>query len=265
MSNREPGGWLADVLVGAQSARWCTRQFCTTCGCLEFRQAFWTAAARQAGIDASFEAARLPREILSGVSVTDREGLVRTLVAGLRELPPRWTDSEAFRTIITDLDPSLIRHGVSMALDTELSGTPAGEALARMRAHFEEVRAQRHRQRAYESVQATEERRRAKRETRAIAHANRQSEARRRSAERLDLLVAIARLSPGERLVRFATDPALVLDCVPAGLIPAQELDLIDLERAKAVALLRRIGWRKGPWGRLRRMLERLAEPGSPT
>ena len=265
MSNREPGGWLADVLVGAQSARWCTRPFCTTCGCLEFRRAFWTTAARQAGIDAKFEAARLPRDILAGISVTDREGLVRALVAGLRELPPRWTDSEAFRTIIIDLDPPLIRHGVPMSLDAVLSGTPAGEALARMRAHVEELSAQRDRQKAYESPQAAEERRRAKRETRAIAHANRQSETRRRNAERLDLLAAIARLSPGERLVRFATDPALILDCVPAELIPAQERDLIDLEKAKAVALLRRIGRRKGPWGRLRCMLERLAEPGSPT
>jgi hypothetical protein len=265
VSNREPGGWLADVLVGAQSARWCTRPFCTTCGCLEFRRAFWTAAARQAGIDAKFEAARLPRDVLAGVSVTDREGLVRTLVAGLGELPPRWTDSEAFRTIIIDLDPSLIRDGVPMALDTELSGTPAGEALARMRVHFKKVRAQRDQQKAYQSPQAVEERKRVKREKRASAHANRQSETRRRNAERLVVLAALAHLSPAERLSRFATDPALVLDCVPAGLIPAQELDLIDLEEAKAVALLARVGRRKGPWGRLRRMLERFAEPGSPT
>jgi hypothetical protein len=205
-----------------------------------------------------FESARLPRDILGGVSVAEREVLVRTLVAGLRELPPMWSGSEAFRTIIVDLDPPLILHGVPMALDTALSGTSAGEALGRMRAHAEEARARHERRLAYESPQAVEERRRVKREKRAREHARRQSETRRRNTERLELLATLARLSPAERLSRFATDPAFKLDCVSAELIPMQERDLINLEKAKAVALLTRIGRRKGAWGRLRRMIEHL-------
>lgn len=238
------------------------RPYCTTCGCLEFRRAYWAAAARQAGMASRFESARLPRDILGGVSAAEREVLVRTLVAGLRELPPTWSDSEAFRTIIIDLDPPLILHGVLMALDTELSATPAGEALGRMRANA----ARRERHWASESQQAVEERRRVKREKRASAHAHRQSETRRRNTERLELLATLARLSPAERLSRFATDPALKLDCVSAELIPTQERDLIDLEKAKAVALLTRVGRRKGAWGRLRRMIEHLFrdEPESP-
>ena len=66
--------------------------------------------------------------------------------------------------------------------------------------------------------------------------------------------------STAERLSRFATDPALTLDCVSAELIPAQERDLIDLEMAYAVALVARIGRRKGAWGRLRRMIEHRLE-----
>ncbi len=234
------------------------RPYCTTCGCLEFRRAYWAAAARQAEIVSPFESTRPLRDILVEISAAKREALVRTLVAGLRELPPLWSDSEAFRTIINDLDPPLILHGVPMALDIELSGTPAGEALARMRAHAEEARTRRERHDAFESPQAVEERKRVKREKRAIAHARRQSETRRRNTERLELLAALALLSPGERLSRFATDSTLKLDCVPAELIPAQERDLIGFEKAMAGALLARIGRRKGAWGRLRRMLDHL-------
>ncbi|MBX3463980.1 MAG: hypothetical protein KF830_12480 [Planctomycetes bacterium] len=70
------------------------------------------------------------------------------------------------------------------------------------------------------------------------------------------MLAALVRLPAFERLSRFATDPALNLDCVSPELIPDQEGDLVDLERATAVALIARIGRRKGRWGRLRRMLD---------
>src|SRR3546814_7945916 len=65
------------------------------------------------------------------------------------------------------------------------------------------------RQEEFESPQAVEERKRVKREKMAIEQARRQSEKRRRDAERLDLLAALARLSPADRLSRFATDPTL--------------------------------------------------------
>ena len=248
MNSRDSGGWLEAVLVRAEGAGWCV-QPCSLCQCLEFRRGFWAAAARQAGVAGGFESAQFPRDIFAGVSDAERELLVRTLVVGLRELPPTWCNSQAFRTIILDLYPPLLLHGVWMALDTELSGTPAGEALTRMHAHWR-------RRQVDQSPQAVEERRRVKRENRAIAHASRQAETRRRNAERLKLLEALAYLSPADRLGRFATDPALRLDCVSAELIPAEEGDLIDLEKAKAVALITRICRRKGPWGRLRRMLE---------
>ncbi len=105
-------------------------------------------------------------------------------------------------------------HGIPMNLTTELSGTPAGEGLARMEAHDESIRAVLARRAAYESPQAVEERKRVKWEERARAHALRQSQTRNKNTERLGLLAALARLSVVERLSRFAMDPALNLDCV---------------------------------------------------
>jgi len=126
-----------------------------------------------------------------------------------------------------------------------------------MAAHDEWIRAERARREAYESPQAVEERKRVRREERARAHALRQSQTRKRNAERLELLAALARLSVVERLSQFAMDPALNLDGVPPELIPGQEGELVGLETAAAVALIARIGRRKGEWGRLRRMLQR--------
>lgn len=203
-----------------------------------------------------FESACHPRDFFEAFSRSEREVIVRTLVTGLRQLPPKWSDSEAVRTIIIDLDPPLIRHGVPLALDSELSATPAGEVLARMRSHAERISAERERREAYESPQAAEERKRARREMRANAHTIRQSQARRRNAERLELLAALARLSAAERLSRFAMDPTLNLDWVSTELIPAQDRVVVDLETEEAVALVARIGRRKGAWGRLRRMIE---------
>lgn len=258
MTNRSAGTWLEAVLVGAQDAGWCMTPYCTTCGCLEFRLAYWDAAAKQAGLANQFKSARHPRDILAGVTSAEREALVRALVAGLRNLPGVWTNSKAFRTIVIDLDPPLILHGVPLVLAAELSGTPAGETLARMHEIASEARAQGERRRADESPEAVENRKRDKREKAAIAHDRRQAETRRRNADRLDVLAALARLTPTERLLRFATDAALNLDCVSSELIPAQERDLVDLERTQALDLLARIGRRKGAWGRLRRMLEHL-------
>ena len=83
---------------------------------------------------------------------------------------------------------------------------PLGEALAQMREDAEEAEVRWELRSAYESPQAITERKRVKREERATAHARRQSETRRRNTERLELLAALARLSPAERLSQFATD-----------------------------------------------------------
>lgn len=257
MTCDDSGGWLEAVLVDARDSRWCTRPYCTTCGGLEFRWAFWSAAARQAGVEtARLKSAFRPRHLFEGFSAGEREATVRALVAGLRQLPPKWGGTEAFRTIIIDLYPQLITHGVQMDLATELSGTPAGEGLARMEAHDQSISAEQARRKAYESPQATEERKRVKWVEKARAHSLRQSQTRMRNTERLELLAALARLSVGERLSRFATDLELNLDCVSPELIPAQEGELVDLETATAVALIARIGRRRGEWGRLRRIIE---------
>lgn len=227
---------------------------------MDFRRAFWAAAAREGNINAKFDMARVPRDLLAAVLSTDRELLVQSLVTGLRELPTVWTHYSAFRMIISDLDV-LTRYYVPMMIDIELSGTPAGEAVARMRADMERSIARRERQR-----EDIAEQKRIKREQRAIAHADRVVETRRKNAIRLELLATLAQLSPAERLSRVASDPAIRLDCVSADLIPSQKRDLIDLSKGDAATLLVRIGQRKGPWGQLRRMLNQLsAADGLPT
>ncbi|MDA1141455.1 MAG: hypothetical protein O3B01_23080 [Planctomycetota bacterium] len=194
--------------------------------------------------------------MLEGFSAGEHEATVRALVAGLRHLLPEWRGTDALRTIIIDLHPPLITHGVLIDLATELSGTPASEELARMEAHDQSVRVERARREAYESPEAAEERKRVMRTDKARAHSLRQSQTLKRNTERLELLAALARLSVVERLSRFATDSAFNLDCVSPNLIPEQEGDLVDLETPTAVALIERIGRRKGEWGRLRRMVE---------
>ena len=91
MTSRDSGGWLEAVLVDARDAGWCMRPYCTTCGCLEFRRAFWTAAARQAGVGtARIKFASHPNGFFQGFSAGERVATVRVLVAGLRQLSPEW-------------------------------------------------------------------------------------------------------------------------------------------------------------------------------
>ena len=264
MTNRDSNSWLEAVFVDAQDGGWCVRPYCTTCGCLEFRRTYWAVAAQQVGMRVTQdESTHRARGFLEGFSSGEREAIVQSLVAGLRQLSPQWSDSEAFRTIIIDLDPPFLKCGVPMALDAELSATPAGEELGRMRAHEKWLKAEREELEAYDSPEAVEERKSVRLEEKARAHALRQSQKRERDAERLDLLATLARLPVAERLSRFAMDPALKLGLVSPELIPAQESDIVDLERATAVALILRIDRRKGKWGRLRRLIEHRLKPES--
>jgi len=257
MTNRDSNSWLEAVFVDAQDGGWCVRPYCTTCGCLEFRRTYWAVAAQQVGMRITQdESNHRARGFLKGFSNGEREAIVQSLVAGLRQLSPQWSDSEAFRAIIIDLDPPFLKCGVPMVLDAELSATPAGEALERIREHAKWLRAEREEFEAYDSPEAVEERKRVKQEEKARAYTLRQSQKCDRDAERLDLLASLARLPVSERLSQFAMDPELKLGLVSPELIPAQESDIVDLERATAVALIARIDRRKGKWGRLRRLIE---------
>ena len=257
MTNRDSNSWLEAVFVDAQDGGWCVRPYCITCGCLEFRRTYWAVAAQQVGMSITQdESTHRARGFLKGFSNGEREAIVQSLVAGLRQLSPQWSDSEAFRAIIIDLDPPFLKCGVPMVLDAELSATPAGEALERIREHAKWLRAEREEFEAYDSPEAVEERKRVKQEEKARAYTLRQSQKCDRDAERLDLLASLARLPVSERLSQFAMDSELKLGLVSPELIPAQESDIVDLERATAVALIARIDRRKGKWGRLRRLIE---------
>lgn len=246
MHKPESKSWLADVFV---SANWCMNIACTTCGCGPLKRAVWTAAAKQAGVNASFEKTPL-YDFFSGISRDDCRKLVRTLSVGLRELPPmEWHESNACMVILYDLD----RRGLLLS---GLSGTPAGELLEQMVEHSRRIQEQWEKRQEYEGPLAVEKRKRAKQEARAIAHASRQVETLRQNAVRLEWIASVADLPPAMRLSRFATDSAIKLEGVPVELIPTQESDLIGFSQADADALVTRIDRRRsGPWGHLRRML----------
>lgn len=249
-------GWLEAIIVRALADNWCTKPYCTTCGTLRFRMAYWIEAAKQSGIKPFERAVRHPNAWLAQFSVEERETIFQMLVGGLRQLPLRAHYTEAIRTIFCDLDARPAAQGAPFDLDTAVAGTPAGAELARMRAHAARLAEMRQRREDFDNPQAIEARRRvkrAKRQQREREHALRQS---RRNAERLKLLAALARLSTAERLSRFATDQTLNLDLVPAELIPAQANDLIGLAATEARELITRIDRRRGPWGRVRGMIE---------
>jgi len=253
--NNGSASWLETLL---DEYRGCTKPSCTTCGAMEFRRLYWAEAARHTGVlTADIESSRYHGALLKRLRSSDRDATVRALVAGLRQLSSKWGYSDALRTIILDLYPPLVMHGVQMNLTSELSGTPAGDCLARMLKHAESLKAERARREAFQSPEAAQERKRTQREAKAQAHAFRLSEKRKRNTQRLRLIAELARLSVAERLLRFAEDETLNLDCVAPDLIPGEETEFVKMEEATAVALIARIDRRRGKWGRLRRMLER--------
>jgi len=251
--------WLVDTLEYAQDSGWCIRPWCGTCGSLEFRRAIWKTAAQQAGINSNFDVVHQSWKILKGVRIEDLEQLIRALVAALRELPSRLADptSDAFKVIMIDLDSQQVREKTSLNIDAMLYGTYAGAALERMRAHHEEVLAERERQKEYESPRAVEERRQIKRERIAAAHALRQAATLKKNSERLELLDTLARMSSTKRLSYIATTPDLNIDMVADELVPKDRTELKDLEKEHTVTIIEKIDRRKGAWGHLRRGLEK--------
>lgn len=255
MENYQAASWLEIILEEARVANWCVRPFCTTCGGMEFRRAYWAAAARQAGV-----ASRLgyhAKGVLGAMPAPDRKKIAQILIDGLRELPPRWCGCDAFRTIMIDLDSGFRSFDGFETLDTLLAGSAAGNALALMRAHAEQVYAERKRREEYESPLAAEERKRAKREERARKHSLRQSESRRKNQERLDLLRALARIPAAHRLLELAINPLLTPEAIPIELIPTEDSELLGVGSPTLEVLLTRIGQRKGRWGRFRQLIEK--------
>ena len=244
-------GWLEGVLVNAKAARLCMDAHCTTCGCLRFRESYWVEAARQANLARRTENPRQGFDLLAGWSAEERQVLAGTLIAGLRDLPPEWTRSKAFETLIIDLDPPIFLHGLLIGLEAALAGTPAAAAYENLRARGSRSSGVSNK----ESPAAVEERRRLKREKRAAAHADRVSAKRQHDIERNSILAVVARLRPAERLSKFAVDESLRLDRVSDDLIPTHAEELIGFDRIQAAILIARIGRRPGAWRRLSKQL----------
>jgi hypothetical protein len=264
MTQHDSGSWLEALINEAQESRWCTRPFCTTCGCSKFRLALWGEAMLQAGAGSERpQSSPDLRYRLNALSQSERARTVGAVIAGLRQLPEDCCDTDAIQTILVELYPLLLRHGVGLSLETELSGTRAGRCLARMIAHEQAVQKARNQHEAYESPEAVKERVRVRKAEKAQAHSLRQSQGQARAAARQELLAALGRLSASDRLVRFAVDSLLNIDSVSHDLIPVESGVVSSLDRATALTLLARVGQRKGAWDGLRRALETQLSAGS--
>ena len=264
MTQHYSGSWLEALINKAEKSRWCTRPYCTTCGCSKFRLALWGEAMLQAGAGSERpHSSPDPRDRLNALSQSERARTVGAVIAGLRQLAEHCCNTEAIRTILIDLFPLMLMHGVGLSLATELSGTPAGRCLARMIAHEQAVQKARNQHEAYERPEAVKERVRVRKAEKAQAHSLRQSQGQARAAARQELLAALGRLSASERLVRFAVDSLLNIDSVSHDLIPVESGVVSSLDRATALTLLARVGQRKGAWDGLRRALETQLSAGS--
>lgn len=248
-------GWLSGVLAQAQKEKWCVRATCTTCAAMEFRRAYWSGARDAAGVLVSIETARRPGEILRHAALEDREAIIKALMIALSVLDAVEAETQAVATILSDLDPPLLRFGVPVSLDELLDGTAVGVRLAGMRARSAAIQAKRAEREEFESPHAVAvraERRRAATEARV---AYRQREKALRDAERNALLADLKRLGSADRLRRYAWDGSLNLDWVPDELIPNEKVALEQLEGNAVRRLVDRIDRRRGAWGKLRRRL----------
>ncbi len=248
--------WLETVFRNAENARWCTRPFCTTCGCQEFRRAYLSGAAIQAGLPVRFQAPRHPRRVFEDCSAHDQRLLVQALIQGLRRVSARWSNSDAIRTVLVDLQSYGLGHAHAAELLHQLRDTPAGVGMMLMREHAERQRERSLRHEQFNSALAVEERERLRREQAAQRHATRQTHARQRGQERLQLLASLAKLPMPDRLACLARDESIRLGMVTDAVLAVQHADLSGLGRAETAALVGRIGKRGGGWGRLRRLLE---------
>lgn len=252
----DPENWLATIFRRAESDRWCTRPFCTTCGCHRFREEVWNSAAAQAGLAMSYAVPGQFGAALSRCSPAERQALVLAVILGLRGLSREDCSSEAFRTVLVDLERMRFALVPAMDLEFDLAHSPAGDELGRMRRHEERRREERLANERYNSPEAVEERKRLALARSAEQDIRRREARRQRDDDRLNLIAALNAMPVPERLARLAKDEGFPLDAVRDALPIVQEADLVALGRSDAAALAARIGRRRGEWGRLRRMLE---------
>jgi hypothetical protein len=174
-----------------------------------------------------------------------------TIVEGLTTLDASAVESDAFRMVIMDLDPPLIRWGVAESLDDRLRGSPAGAALGRMRTHAQDLANRRVRRMETETPAAKA----ARRETRRQQHLKRSEAGLERRDRRHELLSRLRSMSDEERLAWLAgREPGFPLEMFPDDLVPATvEADRLTIQQAHR--LVRLIDRRRGAWGRLARRL----------
>lgn len=149
--------WLDSLIRQSITNRWCTKIYCTTCGCGPFRTALAQAAQKQ---------------IPNPEDRNSEQAVLQTITLGLRQLDgdANYEYESAVRLILFLLDESGRNRSV---LQNELDGTWAGDVLRGMIAHHEGVQAGYAKRREYNRPEAVQERRAAKKAVKQAAHQER--------------------------------------------------------------------------------------------
>ena len=252
--------WLENIFIEAEENNWCTKPYCTTCASLEFRNTFWRTAAKQVNLENRFSSnyARIIDE-LSEFDSGKRERILKSLIDGLKTLPDSYCKSSGFRTLIIDIYPPFLKHGILIALGEELSGTSAGKNLKLMKEHHQRMVEEARQWSEYHSKDAAKERSKQKRINKEKNHLFRIEKSKIQNLRNIEKINALSKLNPTERLAKIAKDEIIILEAIPIDLIPTKEKDINGLGLLDAFSLIRKIDRRKKHWGRLRWMLEEMA------
>lgn len=244
--------WLEEILREGERKQWCVASWCTLHRAGDLRGAYLRRAARFAGIE--FRNGELPD--LNSVSAERAASMFEALIAGARQIGPRWRDTRALRVILMDLNPPFFRWGVAATLTSLLEGTPAGDELLSMEEHEQRLNVGRSKRRAYENPESVAERRADAQRQTAERVATRLRDKVERAATRQEFLDRLASMSVAERLVTLAAQEGrFPLDMIPRELVPlGDESESLNAEQRHR--LIQLIGRRKGWWGRLRESLK---------
>ena len=146
--------WLQNLIIDAVERNLCTQIHCTTCGAMEFRNAF----------------SKLSQQNANGeLSVTSRTS---SIIQALRQIPcnadPHWI--QPMRLVVYELNKQTKNQN---QLCTELEGCWAGDILKAMILHYNERLEATAAHEQFCSPEAANERKAKKREERKIKHEER--------------------------------------------------------------------------------------------
>lgn len=255
--------WLGLLIDETVRKRWCLKSDCTTCGAFKFRSAVARRCIRLSGFRPIERHCFDNEPLLSGVPINNRGHCFAVLVNGLRQLPEigfslsneeSRSQVNATHLLLIELEYGGRPEYSGKSLDDILHGSWAGSELARMRDHYAREQAWRREQEQYEAA-ASQRHQEAKRR-RAVKHERRKKKKRERDEFRSNTITKLRAMSPIERLRAIAFETfSLPLEALPPDLAQLDPPLLGGLSWEIRKLLIKRIGSRRGAWGKLLKIL----------